>query len=179
MNQAEVRHNCWFKISKGWIQRQVLWALRFPPQHPSISCLLFLPCFQGLLRGSCLFIRDQRRSAPCRVCGSRALVPGDSSLSCICAHFSKMAFPSGTSEAMVTSQKPLFPSGTAACTVMPAVTLASLAELGGLANEMSHTRAPPWLFWCHVTLTWGIGMALEKSLCKRFYMFSRFWDDFP
>ena len=179
MNQAEVRHNCWFKISKGWIQRQVLWALRFPPQHPSISCLLFLPCFQGLLRGSCLFIRDQRRSAPCRVYGSRALVPGDSSLSCICAHYSKMAFPSGTSEAMVTSQKPLLPYRTADCTVMPAVTLASLAELGGLANEMSHTRAPPWLFWCHVTLTWGIGMALEKSLCKRFYMFSRFWDDFP
>lgn len=179
MNQVGVSHNCWFKISEEWIQRQVVLALRFRLQHPSISCLLFLLCFQGLLWGLCLFIRDQHSSAPCRVCGSCALVLGDSSLSCICAHFSKMAFPSGTSEAMVTSQQPLFPYRTADCTVTPAVTLASLAELGGLANEMSHTRAPPWLFWCHVTLTWGIGMALEKSLCKRFYIFSRFWGDFP
>lgn len=58
--------------------------------------------------------------------------------------FFKMAFPSGTlkpygyfSKAAVSLQDSLPVQS------WPAVTLASLAELGGLANKMSHTCAPP------------------------------------
>lgn len=39
---------------------------------------------------------------------------------------------------MVASQQSLFPYTIADCRVMPAVTLASLVELGGLADGMSH-----------------------------------------
>ena len=116
-----------------------MWALRFPPQHPYISCFsshVFRACCEV-----CVF--SSGTSTAQLLAGCVGHVP--LSLETVHSLASVPIFQKWLSHQAPwkPSQQPLFPCRTADCTVMPAMTLASLAELGGLANEMSHTLAPP------------------------------------